>query len=325
MLEDDFRHCRAVTEASRSNLWLVGRALPALKHRLFTAAYASMRVIDDVVDEGYLGLAEGERAGRRGEIESTVDRWVEQAQRAAAGQFHAEACSYEPAIFRALDATLGRSGLGAGPWEALGRAMKDDLDERRLATWDDFLRYCEGATVAPSQIFLYVLACETRGIEGEGKGGLCRYVHDESLPLAEAAYQMGVFCYLVHIGRDLKKDALAGGEQLVTLPGELLGAHGLGGGGVREAFLAGDLASLVPLLGEVAGWAEGYRERSEAYLEQLRPALRRRERSILEVLLGFYLTLHDRLREQPERALRGEELLTMGEKVKLLGKVGLGI
>ncbi|MDG2123808.1 MAG: hypothetical protein P8J87_08940 [Verrucomicrobiales bacterium] len=62
-----------------------------------------------------------------------------------------------------MNEMLGRSTLGAGPWVGLGAALVDDIRERRLGKWEDFLGYCSGATVAPAHIFLYVLACSESG------------------------------------------------------------------------------------------------------------------------------------------------------------------
>ncbi|MDG2123807.1 MAG: squalene/phytoene synthase family protein [Verrucomicrobiales bacterium] len=66
------------------------------------------------------------------------------------------------------------------------------------------------------------------------------YSHDAGLPLADYAHDMGVFCYLVHICRDVKKDALAGGDQLVTVPADVLAEHGLDAVELRGDLVGGD-------------------------------------------------------------------------------------
>lgn len=314
--EEWVERCNAITSASGSNLWLVSRALPRLRHRFFTVAYASMRVVDDFVDDQFMALPGGERAERRSWARGRVRRWADQSAEAAEGRFDPGAPdAWEPAIFAALNVVLGRSTLGADPWRRLAAALTDDIDEVPLLTWDDFLRYCRGATVAPAHIFLYVLASET------AEDGSSR--HDPGLPLLESAIDMGTFCYIVHICRDLRKDALASGLQLVTIPEEVLAAHGLDRAALREDLGAGRHDRAAGLLEDLMERARPFREASERRLEALVPRLGARERGILEGLLGVYLRLDDRLRRDPSAVLRGESLLGFRDKLEILGKAGI--
>lgn len=138
-LERRIRYCDRITKASGSNLWMVSRALPAVKHRFFTVAYASMRVIDDFVDDEFMGLDVRAREAGRDAAEAKVRLWIEQSEAAAGGGFVAGVGSYEAEIFLAMNEMLGRSTLGAGPWVGLGGALVDDIRERRLGKWEDFL------------------------------------------------------------------------------------------------------------------------------------------------------------------------------------------
>ncbi|MDG2123809.1 MAG: hypothetical protein P8J87_08945 [Verrucomicrobiales bacterium] len=74
-LERRIRYCDRITKASGSNLWMVSRALPAVKHRFFTVAYASMRVIDDFVDDEFMGLDVRAREAGRDAAEAKVRLW----------------------------------------------------------------------------------------------------------------------------------------------------------------------------------------------------------------------------------------------------------
>ena len=315
-LEKRIRYCDRITKASGSNLWMVSRALPAAKHRFFTVAYSSMRVIDDFVDDEFMALDPAGREAERGAAEAKVALWVEQSEAAAQREFVATERSYEPEIFLAMNEMLGRSTLGAGPWRGLGGALTDDIRERRLGTWADFLHYCSGATVAPAHIFLFVLACQESGGD---------YLHDPALPIADYAHDMGVFCYLVHICRDVKKDALAGGEQLVTVPADVLGAHGLEAATLKEDLDGGSGERARSMVEDLLERAAEFRGRSEQHLGVLLGVLGKREGAVLRGLLGVYMKLHDALVADPMAAVRGEELLGFRDKLKILGAAGLGV
>ncbi len=307
--------CAEITRASQSNLWLVSRALPKEKHALFASSYASMRVIDDFVDDEFMGLSAEERVAARGAAVGKIALWVEQSRAAKAGTFIGGEGSYEPVVFTALQDTLGRSTLDVGPWARLGAALTADIEEKALPGWDEFYGYCVGATVAPAEIFLYVLACEV------SEGGYC---HDRSLPLAEAGYEMGVFCYLTHIARDLRKDAMAGGDQLVTIPATLLDEFGATPEVLRGELAAGETVRGAKVIKALVAQARPFRERSEVYFTEILKSLAPRERSVLKALLGVYFRIHDIIEEDPERPLRGKgKVMGTTEKLRILAKAGL--
>ena len=295
MADSDLDYCLDLTRRSGSNLWLVGRALPKARREMFVSAYASMRVVDDFVDDEFAVQPAERRAALRQGAHARVANWRQAVESALAGAPEAgDAAALDPPIARALTDRFHGSDIGAGPWAALAEAMHRDVDERPFSTWADFEAYCEGATVAPASIFLYVLAADvTPG--RPVRSGL-------PAPAAECARDMAVFCYLVHIARDLLKDA-AQGANLITLPDTVLAGHGL----TRDDLAAGagecDPASLKDLIVELTQHATPFRERGEAWRQRLTPALGSREAMALRALLTVYGALHDGLLKDPGRAL----------------------
>ncbi|MEO5347051.1 MAG: squalene/phytoene synthase family protein [Magnetococcus sp. YQC-9] len=282
--------CLAIAQRNGSPLFLVSRLLGAAKRRLFLAAYAAMRVVDDLVDEQYLALPDERRMLQKDATLARIETWRAQARSASANAFVPDANPFHPEIFLALNDTAGLSDLGAWPWNALADAMRHDAHETEIITWEDFLAYCEGATVSPAATFAYILACEVQ------EGGY-RLNRPESF-CRDHVRDMAIFCYLIHIARDLAKDARKD-RQLITIPTEMLAEAGF----QRDTLATGleRKESLIPLIRSLTDRAS---ERLDAGLQIIaRLPLRSLERWILDRLLKKYQDLHRVLQEDPTRFL----------------------
>ena len=221
--QSDLDYCLEVTRRGGSNLWFVGRSLPAPRRGMFASAYASMRVVDDFVDDDFLARPPGDRAKGRQAAHDAVAGWLSAMEQALAGIPAAEGQAFpDRRILNGVAALYRGADIGAGPWRLLARSMHHDIDEVPFRDWNDFVAYCEGATVAPASIFLYVVAAELKGPPTAR--------HRLPADPADCVRDMAIFCYLVHIARDITKDAAAG-PALLTIPESVLGAHGL----TREA------------------------------------------------------------------------------------------
>lgn len=273
-------HCARIAGRKDNHLDAVSRRLDIpVKRALFVSCYAVMRVLDDAVDEQFLARPRAARKSGRRAMETFIDRWLDQALAAAAGQFRADSKSFEPLLFTALNHFAGASQLGMRPWQDLAGAMCGDVGERGLATWDDFESYCQGATVAPASVFIYILACRAGG------GAETRF--DLPSPPEHYAHDMAIFCYLVHILRDLPVDA-AKDAQLITLPETVLSAARLDKKSLRQAVAAGDIAAVQPLVDAVLARARRYLPAIEMRRAEVGQVLGATERSILEDLFARY-------------------------------------
>lgn len=305
--DDPIAVAEAITRRSASNLWFVGRCLPSAKRRLFEASYASMREIDDFVDDSFLMLSRPARDAQRLEALDVVAEW-ERDMTAAVARGQSTSGRWT-ALSRALADTAGHCDLGPEPWQALAGAMRRDVEEAPISDWPDFLSYCEGATVAPAAVFLYVLQAEHRNGERELAAGL------SAADLFNQARAMAVFCYLVHIVRDIARDGARGG-QLVTVPADMLERHGL----TRDGLLAADSAAL---LKELTERAADYRAEADRMRAALAPSLPPRERTVLTALLSIYGELHDRLMENPCSVLGAARPRAENFRSRLLERFGL--
>lgn len=225
---DAFSACNDLAAAKNANLYRAAMRLGPDRQRFFLAAYASMRVIDDIVDDGFLELTDHERDYAREDTLIAIDHWQQQIQAAKidGDNPHPESGPLSQQVFDALRLTLGRSDLEVDPWVDLADALRRDVAEDPMDEWDDFIAYCEGATAAPASIFVYLLSARFDNEIG--------YTSPLTNPPLYHARDMAIFCYVVHILRDLPDD-IKGPDRLVTIPGEILIAADITLGEIRNA------------------------------------------------------------------------------------------
>lgn len=276
-----FAACDAVAAAKNAALYQAAQELDAPRYRFFLAAYASMRLIDDLVDERFLAAPPAQRRRERAATEAAIAAWLAQIHAAKAGRVDttgplpAEICS-------ALCQTLGRSDLDPHPWARLADALRADVAETPLHDWDDFLNYCEGATAAPAAIFVYVLSCRTDPEQGY-LGTLAR------TPLSYAR-DMAIFCYLIHILRDLPQDVNAA-DRLITIPTTAFEAAGLTPATLRRALKDKAFETVRPLADLLLERAGQYLEAAQAHSIELLAQLTPQQGDILGKLFAVYVEL----------------------------------
>jgi phytoene synthase len=280
------RRGSVLTEAARS--------LSTERRRLFYATYASMRLIDDYIDNEFLALAPVERAALRGTAMARLECWQRCAWAAAEDRLEVAPGEADRDIFVALTHVVGRSELGPGPWCKLATALARDIEEWPIHSWQDFLDYSEGAAVAPAEVFVYTLGCRFRPEGGS----------EIALPRAPADYarNLALFCYLVHILRDLALD-LSRAPQLVSVPRELMAAQGLNLESLAAAVGQGQGERVWPLVEAVADFAAPYRERAQADISAFETASEPAAAELLWQIHGIYSAVFDELRRDPSWVL----------------------
>lgn len=280
MQSDCFAVCERLASVGRNNLWQAARRLSdPVRYRFFLATYASMRVIDDQVDDGFLALPADVRAGRRQEFLGRIDRWWAQVSAAVAGTFRGGEEAAEGAVLLALQEVMRGAELGSWPWRLLAESLRRDVAEEPVQSWEEFFAYCEGATVAPAAVFLFLLGWRA------GPDGRVSFGPEEAL--RGAARNMGRFCYLVHILRDLRLDA-GRADQLLSVPRELLLAHGLDLDTFKAAVLREDRGAVRPVLRAFHDVARATRGAAMRDAAGLYARFSSESREILAGLLGVY-------------------------------------
>ncbi len=276
----DLERCRTIALARPSTLVREAAALDRLKQDVFIPCYAAMRIIDDLIDQD---TDDGAAKRRR------LDHWLERALQAGRGEAVDRGVEPEDAIFRELARALVRLDLQDKPWRALHRSMMRDLDQEAMRSWSDFETYCEGATVAPTFIYLMLLIGRP-----DGDGLSCSLAAEN---VWSHARHLGTFCYLVHIIRDHRADARSG-ARLLTIP-EAAFAPGFAtlddlAGSWAAAELDDPGRDVLRELDRRAGLIEPQARRSAQGLgEQMAPT----ERRILEQVFDHYRQLRGTLRQ----------------------------
>jgi len=249
---ESYAQAEAMARRRLPHLYRVARLFPDRdRYRAFCATYASMRWVDDRVDEQKSALPE-------------LAAWEAGIDENAAG--HGGRSSYGPA----LADTLSRFDFPLDPWRHLAAAMRYDLENDGFPHYQSFLDYAEGATVAPASIFATLLLMRRNGDS-----------YRPARPYAEirdAVRQSAISCYEVHILRDARED-LADGRNY--FPEDELKTFGLVGKRHLDDSWRGYLRAY-------GMRTRGSWSRSLADMESIEPLMTPRERLMLHLLVEFY-------------------------------------
>lgn len=242
------------------------------RYEAFKICYRSMRVIDDLVDDrkasGHV-MPEIEKE-QFGKIIADWLRAFEQKE------------AYD-SFMRDLLGIKQKFQIPSWPWERLAKAMLYDLDHNGFADFAAFLRYTEGAAIAPGSIFMHL--CGVQSDNGV-----------YSVPpfdVRRAARPLAVFSYLVHIVRDFEKDQKRG---LNYYADDILRDCRLTVDDLARAAQSGEITpQLRQLMTRYCAMADYYRQKARHQLDLIGPHLTERYRLSLEILYSLYSQIWERI------------------------------
>ncbi|MBR9682508.1 MAG: squalene/phytoene synthase family protein [Candidatus Aenigmarchaeota archaeon] len=145
--------------------------------------YKSMRIIDDLVDNRKI-IGNKIPNIEKKEILAKMDSYMIN-NRKIQNRFQKD-----------LLTTTEKFQIPLWPWKKFSKAMIYDLNNDSFKTFYDFIKYSEGAAVAPASIFMHFC-----GIKKNKK----EYI-SPNYDIQKAARPIALFAYLVHIIRDFQKD-----------------------------------------------------------------------------------------------------------------------
>jgi len=276
----------AIASKDRNNLYVTSSFFrDPLKYRAFCAYYAVMRVVDDRVDQ--LPAADRWSTGVRARELAVVDAWEGLVESCCRGQIPAAAalaaCDFSEAgaLCESFVESYRVYPVPVDLWTHFFSAMRSDLEARAFARWVDFLDYSEGATVAPTTIYLSLIVARR-----DDARNTCAFPPD--FDLFACGRHLGIFAYLGHIVRDLAED-LTGTSTRLCMAREDLLAHGLSPEMLRDEAL-NRRASPAPrsLVETLLQRARGHLDRGRALTAPTRGFLASDCQFILELIIAMY-------------------------------------
>jgi phytoene synthase len=313
---------RAVAEkiASRdlNNLYLASLFFKDhKKYQAFCAYYALMRVVDDRIDglPTRMRLSDQERRLEHEVVSAwkagvqccydgrAVPKQIIQQCRLADAQRLFDSCSASLDVFRPPQVL----------WASFFRSMHWDLDHERFDSWLQFLSYAEGASVAPTTIYLFLIVSRRRAGSVSLPAGF---------DVIECGRQLGVFAYLGHILRDVAEDLRRGDNGLIYICGEDMKAFG-----VTEQLLFRDAergrssSATRRLVAELSARARTFLASGRSSLRCLSGQLERDSEFILELILTVYERVLDKIEDCSFDPMGLGHRLTLDEKEQIMKEV----
>jgi phytoene/squalene synthetase len=246
------------------------------RYEAFRICYRSMRLIDDLVD--HQKAATPEMTGEKiASLKQLMDDWVRSIKN------------------RETDDPFGQSMLEVmdkfkipfWPWQRLHKAMVYDLKNNGFANLTSFLRYSEGAAVAPASVFMHL--CGVKITAGN-------YQKPE-FDIRLAARPLALFSYFVHIIRDFEKDQL---RNLNYFADSMLSKYNLTYRDLRRTAEGAPVTdSFRRLMGEYRRIANYYRLKARQVLDKIMPLIAPKSQLSLEMIYGLYSQVFERI--DPEK------------------------
>jgi len=258
------------------------------RYEAFKTCYRSMRILDDLVDDRKV-------TGKK----ITDDEIMEYTRAMNDWLVKLKANKDVDGFEQNLIGTIDKFKIPLWPWEKLVDAMTFDLNHNSFLTFTTFLRYTEGAAIAPASIFTH----------------LCGVVKKEdsysqpSYDIRNAARALAIFSYIVHIIRDFQKDQL---NNLNYFAVSLLRKYNLRTDNLYEIAQGGEIKnSFRSLMRTYKGFAEYYREKARKTLDMLHENLQPRYQLSLDIIYNLYLQIFELI--DPENGNFTEKELNPGE------------
>ena len=161
--------------------------------------------------------------------------------------------------------------------------MLFDVDHNGFATYDEFLDYSEGASVAPASVFVHLCCLSEENNEYSVPG----------FDVTSVARPCAIFSYIVHIIRDFQEDQL---NNLNYFAIDILEKHNLSPQDLKEIANGRPVnESFRNVIREYHKQAEIYGQQTLAELNKLATQLNGRHLFSLHVIYELYKQVFDRI------------------------------
>jgi len=263
------------------------------RYQAFKICYRSMRRMDDLVDHR---KASGKQISRVEvkQIRLLMFNWLEAIRKK----------DLSDPFRKEFVEVLERYKIPYWPWERLYRSMVYDLEHNGYRSLLTFLRYAEGAAVAPASVFMHLCGVSEKE---------SRYFRPD-FDIRLTARPLALFSYLVHIIRDFQKDQL---NNLNYFADNLLSQHGLTRNDLRMIAEGGPISdSFRDLIGAYISFAEHYRKKARRMIDDIVTLLHPRYQLSLEIIYQLYLQIFEKI-DPHNGGFNDSELNPSPEEVKI--------
>ncbi len=248
------------------------------QYQAFKSCYRSMRIIDDLIDER---KSTGKKFSflEKGKYKKEINNWIANlTAKTPVDDFQKE-----------LLEIIEQFKIPFTPWIRLSQAMIYDIYNNGYSSFISFLRYTEGAAIAPASIFMHLC-------------GVKKEITSFSAPpydIRQAARPLAIFSYLVHIIRDFQKDRLAG---LNYFPDEFLREFQLDDQTLFKTANENEIPdNFRKLVTRYKTIANRYKQIARQQIDSLSPCLEPRYQLSLELIYNLYLQIYEKI--DPENGL----------------------
>ena len=254
------------------NILIAARFWENERYYAAKTCYGFMRMIDDMIDDRKASN-EAISCLEKELLSEKVRNWLS----------CLDNTSENDPVIRELTDTITRFKIPLQLFNIFARSMLFDVDHNGFATFDEFLDYSEGASVAPASVFVH-LCC------------LSEQNHEYIVPdfdVISVARPCAIFSYIVHIIRDFQEDQL---NNLNYFAGDILEKNGLSPSDLKEIANGGPVSdSFRNVIREYHGQAEKYGRQTLVELEKLARQLNGRHLFSLHVIYELYKQVFDRI------------------------------
>jgi phytoene/squalene synthetase len=231
-----------------------------------------MRTVDDLIDNRKstsLTISDTEKQ----QLTAKVRDWLKAINNAMPyDSFHKQ-----------LAETRARFQIPLWPWVKLSKSMIYDLHHEGFKDFPAFLRYSQGAAVAPGSIYMHLC-----GVIKEGE-----HFRQPHYDIRIAARPLALFCYLVHIIRDFQKDQI---NNLNYFAENLVAENGLNQHLLKEIATESKInPGFRNLMQKYYDFAEYYRHKARLTLDRISRDLEPRYKLSLEIIYSLYLQIFERI------------------------------
>jgi phytoene/squalene synthetase len=237
-----------------------------------STCYRFMRDVDDMIDNHkaiYKNISESEKR----QFRDYVDNWLRMV-------FNNSNSS--PFQKKLID-TIKSFRIPVWALEAFAKSMIYDIHNDGFPTFQTFIEYAGGASVAPAAIFVHL--CGIKKQNG-------RY-SEPAFDVRKAATSCAIFSYLVHIIRDFQKDQLS---NLNYFADDMILKNGLNRKDLRKIAEGGYVSNgFRNLVMEYYKAANEYRKKTYKVIDEIRPFLEPEYLLSLRIIFGLYLMVFERI------------------------------